>query len=70
LEAYVPFICELSVVAARGIDGAFAHYGVIENIHARHILDLSVAPARIAASVQAEAVGAPTTPAISPSTPL
>jgi 5-(carboxyamino)imidazole ribonucleotide synthase len=56
LEAYVPFVCELSVVGARGIDGAFAHYGAIENIHARHILDLSVVPARIPAAVQVEAV--------------
>ncbi len=45
LEAFVDFERELSVVAARGREGEFAHYGVIENTHRRHILDLSVAPA-------------------------
>jgi 5-(carboxyamino)imidazole ribonucleotide synthase len=56
LEAFVPFRLELSVVAARGVDGAFAHYGVIENHHVNHILDLSIAPARIAPAVAHEAV--------------
>ncbi len=40
LEAFVDFERELSVVAARGVDGRIAHYGVIENAHARHILDV------------------------------
>jgi 5-(carboxyamino)imidazole ribonucleotide synthase len=56
LEAYVPFEREVSVVAARGVDGSFAHYGVIENIHRQHILDLSIAPARVEPSVVDEAV--------------
>jgi hypothetical protein len=30
-EAFVDFEREVSVVAARGLDGAFAHYGVVEN---------------------------------------
>lgn len=47
LEAFVPFVCEVSVVAARGIDGSYIDYGLIENIHERHILDLSIAPARV-----------------------
>lgn len=55
LEAFVPFERELSVVAARGQDGSFAAYPVIENVHERHILDVSVAPARIPAPVAAEA---------------
>ncbi|MBA3239894.1 MAG: 5-(carboxyamino)imidazole ribonucleotide synthase, partial [Acidobacteria bacterium] len=45
LEAFVDFEREISVVAARGLDGDFRHYGVVENTHRRHILDLSVAPA-------------------------
>ncbi len=45
IEKFVDFERELSVIAARGRDGEFAHYGVIENTHRRHILDLSVAPA-------------------------
>ena len=47
LEAFVDFECEVSVVAARGLDGAFAHFGVIDNDHSRHILDVSVAPAPV-----------------------
>ena len=56
LEEFVPFEMELSVVIARGCDGSFAHYGAVENIHRDHILDLSIAPARVAPSVAAEAV--------------
>lgn len=56
LEAFVKFEREVSVVAARGVDGSFAHYGVIENWHSNHILDLSLAPARVTPSVVAAAV--------------
>lgn len=45
LEALIDFHREVSVIAARGVDGSFAHYGVIENAHANHILDVSTAPA-------------------------
>ena len=44
LEAFVDFEREVSVIAARGAGGEFRHYGVIENEHRRHILDVSVAP--------------------------
>ncbi len=56
LERVVDFVLEFSVVAARGLDGAFAHYGAIENDHRHHILDLSVAPARMPDSAVTEAV--------------
>lgn len=56
LEAHVSFEREISVVAARGLDGAFAHFGAIENDHRRHLLDVSVAPAGIAPSAAREAV--------------
>jgi len=56
LEKVVDFALEFSVVAARGLDGAFAHYGAIENAHRHHILDVSVAPARMPAAAVAEAV--------------
>lgn len=56
LEAFVDFQQEVSVVAARGIDGTFAHYGVIGNDHSRHILDVSVAPACVSPCVAEEAV--------------
>ena len=44
LEAFVDFEKEASVVCARGRGGEFAHFGVIENGHANHILDISTAP--------------------------
>jgi 5-(carboxyamino)imidazole ribonucleotide synthase len=56
LEALVDFGCELSVVAARGLDGSFAHWGVIENSHRNHILDLSLAPAAVEPRVAEEAI--------------
>uniref|UniRef100_A0A540VGK8 N5-carboxyaminoimidazole ribonucleotide synthase n=2 Tax=Litorilinea aerophila TaxID=1204385 RepID=A0A540VGK8_9CHLR len=56
LEGFVDFQCEISVVAARGVDGSFAHYGAIENIHRNHILDISLAPARVARPVAERAV--------------
>lgn len=55
LEAFVSFSKEVSVVAARSITGDFAHWGVIENDHRRHILDLSIAPARVTPKVRAQA---------------
>ncbi|HEY7303279.1 MAG TPA: 5-(carboxyamino)imidazole ribonucleotide synthase [Bryobacteraceae bacterium] len=56
LEAFVDFDREISVVAARSLDGDFAHYGAIENRHRNGILDVSVAPARISERVAREAV--------------
>jgi 5-(carboxyamino)imidazole ribonucleotide synthase len=56
LEAVVDFARELSVVAARGLDGSFTHWGVIENFHRNHILDLSLAPAMIDPRVADDAV--------------
>jgi 5-(carboxyamino)imidazole ribonucleotide synthase len=56
LEAFVEFEKEVSVVAARDRAGNFAHYGVIENAHARHILDISFAPAVCSEKVYNEAI--------------
>ena len=56
LEAFIDFEREISVVAARGEDGQFVHYGAIENQHSRHILDISIAPARVSPQVSNEAV--------------
>lgn len=56
LEAFIDFACEVSVVAARGADGSFAHFGAVQNHHARHILDLTLAPAPIDARTHSEAV--------------
>lgn len=56
IERAVDFTMEISVVAARGLDGQFAHYGAIENLHDHHILDLSIAPARVPRGIADEAV--------------
>jgi 5-(carboxyamino)imidazole ribonucleotide synthase len=56
LEAFVDFEREVSVVAARGLDGTLAHYGVIENAHRHHILDVSIAPAVVSPKIAEEAV--------------
>lgn len=55
LEAWVPFEKEISVIIARGVDGAISLFPVCENIHSRHILDLTVAPARITRAVADDA---------------
>ena len=51
LEGFVDFEKEVSVVCARGQDGAFVHYGIIENDHRNHILDVSFAPGLVAERV-------------------
>lgn len=56
LEAFVRFECEASVVCARGVRGDFAHWGLVENAHVNHILDLTVVPARLPERVRNEAV--------------
>ncbi len=56
LEAFVDFEKEVSVVCARGQNGEFAHYGVIENEHAHHILDVSRAPAAVSDKVAENAI--------------
>lgn len=56
LEAFVDFEKEVSVVAARDQKGNFAHYGVIENAHENHILDLSFAPAFVSEKTRGEAI--------------
>jgi len=56
LEQFVAFKKEVSVVCARDQQGGFVHYGVIENEHANHILDVSFAPAAVIDSVVTDAV--------------
>jgi len=47
LEAWIDFEKEVSVIAARGVDGNIVDYGVVENDHKNHILDLTIAPGRV-----------------------
>jgi len=58
LEAYVDFASEISVIVARGLDGRMATYDPVENWHVNHILDTTIAPARIdqRLTMQAEAL--------------
>ncbi|HMS41367.1 MAG TPA: ATP-grasp domain-containing protein, partial [Pyrinomonadaceae bacterium] len=56
LEGFIEFEKEVSVVSARDLQGNFAHYGVIENAHENHILDVSFAPAVCSPKVFDEAV--------------
>lgn len=55
VEQVVDFVCEVSVVAARGVDGTMVDYGAVENVHRHHILHLTKAPAGVSAQVAAEA---------------
>ena len=56
LEAFVPFEREASVVVARSLEGRIADFGLIENTHARHILDYSVASGDASSPLAREAV--------------
>jgi 5-(carboxyamino)imidazole ribonucleotide synthase len=54
-EAFIDFACEVSVVVARDRAGRTAAYDTVENRHRHHILDLTIAPARVPAQVAAAA---------------
>ncbi len=56
LEGYVGFSCELSVIVARGRNGALSTFDVAENLHTNHILDVTVVPARVPEAVKKNAV--------------
>jgi len=56
IEGFIPFDMEISVLAARGQDGEIKCFDPAENIHKNHILDLSIAPARIALDLRQAAV--------------
>jgi 5-(carboxyamino)imidazole ribonucleotide synthase len=49
LEGFIDFDCEISVVAARSLTGQLADFGVMHNMHQRHILDVTVSPADLPA---------------------
>ena len=55
LERFVHFQREVSVVAARGVEGWTTSYGVIENVHTNHILDISVMPTAVTPAVEQRA---------------
>jgi 5-(carboxyamino)imidazole ribonucleotide synthase len=55
LEGFVAFEREVSVVAARSLEGEIVAYDLCENEHERHILARTRAPARVSQETAAEA---------------
>lgn len=55
LEGFVDFACELSVIVARGEEGALSVFDPVENRHKQHILDLTLAPAALDRETKDEA---------------
>jgi 5-(carboxyamino)imidazole ribonucleotide synthase len=55
VERFIDLQTELSIVAARGLDGAMAEYPAFENRHRNHILDLTTAPAAVAPAIANQA---------------
>jgi 5-(carboxyamino)imidazole ribonucleotide synthase len=55
LEGFVSFEREVSVVAARSLEGEIVAYDLCENEHEHHILARTRAPARVGAETAAEA---------------
>jgi 5-(carboxyamino)imidazole ribonucleotide synthase len=48
VEKFISLQAEISVVAARGVDGAIVQFPPFENRHRHHILDLTTVPAAVA----------------------
>src|SRR6185437_1351396 len=55
LEGFVDFAQEISVIVARGADGAVTAFDAVENRHRDHILDLTLAPAQVPDEIAAAA---------------
>ena len=47
LEAFIELEREISVIGARGADGAWSHFGPFDNTHANHILDVTTSPSTV-----------------------
>lgn len=56
LEGFVDFSCEISVIAARGLDGSVACYDPGQNVHRNGILHTTTVPAQIPAARASDAV--------------
>jgi 5-(carboxyamino)imidazole ribonucleotide synthase len=55
VEKFISLQAEISIVAARGLDGAIVEYAPFENRHRNHILDLTTAPALVPRPIAARA---------------
>lgn len=56
LEAFVDLEREISVIVARSPGGGWATFPPVENRHANHILDTTIAPARLSKKLREQAV--------------
>lgn len=56
IEGFIDFDMEISVLAVRGQDGKIKCFAPVENQHKNHILDISIAPARIADEIKNKAI--------------
>ena len=56
LEAFVPFVRELSVIVARTVNGQISCFPVAENEHQRHILDVTTVPGNMSSLIVKRAV--------------
>jgi 5-(carboxyamino)imidazole ribonucleotide synthase len=55
VEKFISLQAEISIVAARALDGTIAEYVPFENRHRNHILDLTTAPAEIPQTIAVRA---------------
>jgi 5-(carboxyamino)imidazole ribonucleotide synthase len=55
IEEFVPFTKEISVMVARNSNGDIESFPVVENIHKKNILEMTIAPARITRSAESKA---------------
>ncbi|MGG6432842.1 5-(carboxyamino)imidazole ribonucleotide synthase [Anoxybacillus sp. D401a] len=55
LEAWVPFVKELSIIVVRSVSGEIELFPVVENIHRDNILHQTIAPAQVSQKIIAQA---------------
>ena len=56
VEKFISLQAEISIIAARGLDGSIVEYPAFENRHRNHILDLTTAPASVPPAIAAQAI--------------
>ena len=56
IEKFVSLQAEISIIAARGVDGGIADYPAFENRHRSHILDVTTCPAAVPEAIARRAV--------------
>jgi 5-(carboxyamino)imidazole ribonucleotide synthase len=56
LEAWIPFVKEISIIVTRKANGEASHFPIAENIHIENILHKSIVPARISQQAERKAI--------------